>query len=145
MQLTAYTDYTLRALIYLGIRPNSEQSSIKEISDFYNISNNHLSKVVHELGKAGLITTTRGRNGGIRLAKEPKEINVGHVVRHTESPINLVECFDQENNTCKISPACRLKGVLYEALQAYLAVLDSYTLEDMIHNRDQLKDLIIKN
>lgn len=141
MQLTAYTDYTLRVLIYLGMQTSGEKSNIKEISSFYNISNNHLSKVVYELGKLGMIETVRGRNGGIRLAKEPAHINIGAIVRHTESPINLVECFDEASNTCKLSPACKLKFVLNEALNSYLKVLDAYTLEDLIENRDEFKGL----
>jgi Rrf2 family transcriptional regulator, nitric oxide-sensitive transcriptional repressor len=141
MQLTAYTDYTLRVLIYLGMKESGEKSNIKEISSFYNISNNHLSKVVYELGKLGIIETVRGRNGGIRLAQEPAQINIGEIVRHTESPINLVECFDETKNTCKLSPACKLKFVLNEALNAYLKVLDAYTLEDLIENREELLGL----
>jgi Rrf2 family transcriptional regulator, nitric oxide-sensitive transcriptional repressor len=143
MQLTTYTDYTLRVLIFLGMQTNSEKSNIKEISSFYNISNNHLSKVVYELGKLGLIETVRGRNGGIRLAKEPAQINIGSIVRLTESPINMVECFDETRNTCRISPACKLKHVLNEALNSYLKVLDGYTLEDLLQNQDELKTLFL--
>ncbi|WP_416149610.1 RrF2 family transcriptional regulator [Salipaludibacillus sp. HK11] len=145
MELTTYTDYTLRVLIYLGIQPEHKRSNIKEISNLYNISFNHLSKVVYELGKLGIIKTTRGRNGGITLVKNPTEINIGSLVRHTESPINMVECFDEENNMCRISSGCRLKGVLKEALEAYLQVLDSYTLNDVIGNKENLQDLLIKN
>ncbi|AST93870.1 Rrf2 family transcriptional regulator [Sutcliffiella cohnii] len=144
MQLTTYTDYALRVLIYLGIQPQDKRSNIKDISAFYHISNNHLGKVVHELGKLGIIDTVRGRNGGIKLAKHPSEINIGAIVRETEKPIHLVECFNSESNMCKISPACRLKGVLYEALQAYFKVLEQYTLEDLLQNKDQLKELLMK-
>ena len=144
MQLTTYTDYALRVLIYLGIQPVEKLSNIKDIANFYHISNNHLSKVVYELGKLGIVDTVRGRNGGIKLAKKPSDINIGTVIRETEKPIHLVECFDSENNLCKISPACRLKGVLYEALQAYLNVLDRYTLEDLLINKDDLKSLLMK-
>ena len=141
MQLTIYTDYTLRVLIYLGVQPEGKRSNIKDIAEFYKISNNHLSKVVYELGKQGIVETVRGRNGGIKLAIDPAEINIGKIVRHTESPINLVECFDEEKNTCKISSACRLKGILNEALNAYLKVLDSYTLKDLLVNEVKLKEL----
>ncbi|MDG5789740.1 Rrf2 family transcriptional regulator [Evansella sp. AB-P1] len=144
MQLTIYTDYTLRVLLFLSIQPESKRSNIKEIADFYKISSNHLSKVVYELGKLGVIETVRGRNGGIKLAKDPREINIGEIVRHTERPIHIVECFDDERNNCKISPACRLKGVLQEALNAYLAILDKYTLQDLLVNQDQLKEIILK-
>lgn len=141
MQLSAYTDYTLRVLMYLGAQASDKRSNIKEISSFYNISNNHLSKVVYELGKIGIIETVRGRNGGIRLGKDPAQINIGQIVRFTESPINVVECFDVTKNTCKISSVCRLKKILNAALNSYLEVLDSYTLEDLLHNKDQLRDL----
>lgn len=141
MQLTIYTDYSLRVLIYLGIQSEGKRSNIKEIADFYNISNNHLSKVVYELGKLGIVETMRGRNGGIKLAKDPAEIILGKLVRHTEGPMTLVECFDAEKNTCRISPVCSLKGILNEALNAYLNVLDSYTLKDLLVNKDKLKGL----
>lgn len=143
MQLTIYTDYALRVLIYLGLQPEDRLSSIKEISNSYHISSNHLGKVVHELGKLGIIETVRGRNGGIKLAKAPKEINIGQVVRYTESPMTIVECFDEQKNSCKISPACRLKGILNEALNAYLNVLDSYTLQDLLINKDKLIELLM--
>lgn len=141
MQLTIYTDYSLRVLIYLGTQPEGKQTNIKEIADCYNISNNHLSKVVYELGKLGIVETMRGRNGGIKLAKDPAEIILGKLVRHTEGPMTLVECFDAEKNTCRISPVCSLKGILNEALNAYLNVLDSYTLKDLLVNKDKLKGL----
>lgn len=143
MQLTIYTDYALRVLIYLGLQPEDRLSSIKEISNSYHISSNHLGKVVHELGKLGIIETVRGRNGGIKLAKAPVEINIGQVVRYTESPMTIVECFDEQKNSCKISPACRLKGILNEALNAYLNVLDSYTLQDLLINKDKLIELLM--
>lgn len=144
VQLTAYTDYSLRVLIYLGVQPENKRSNIKEISDTYNISNHHLSKVVYELGKSGLIKTIRGRNGGIMLAKDPADINIGALIRHTEAPLHLVECFDEENNMCKITSACRLKGILNQALAAYLKVLDSYTLEDLLVNEEELQKLLLK-
>ncbi len=103
-----------------------------------------MSKVVYELGKYGLVETIRGRNGGIMLAKHPSEINIGTLVRHTESPLHHVECFDEENNMCKITSACRLKGVLHEALQAYFKVLDSYTLSDLLVNEGDLQSLLLK-
>lgn len=144
MQLTSFTDYTLRVLIYLGVQPEEKRSNIKEISDFYSISFNHLSKVVYELGKLGMVDTVRGRNGGIKIAKKPSEINIGSLVRHTESPIEIVECFNEEKNTCKLNSACRLKGALKEALEAYLNVLDSYTLSDLLVNKEDIKQLLMK-
>lgn len=142
MRLTVYTDYSLRTLIYLGAKNEDELTTIQEISDAYNISKNHLMKVTHQLGQLGYIETIRGRGGGIRLAKLPKDITIGEVVRQTEEDFHLVECFDPTSNMCKIAPACQLKGVLAEALQAYLAVLDRYTVEDFLGNRDLLMQLL---
>jgi Rrf2 family nitric oxide-sensitive transcriptional repressor len=137
MQLTQYSDYALRTLIYLAIR--DDNVTITEIAEDYKISRNHLVKVVHNLGKLGYITTLRGRNGGLRLAMPPEAINIGEVVRRTEPNFNLVECFDRENNACVITPACRLMGVLGEAFRAFTTVLDQYTLADMTVNADELR------
>ncbi|PFG03644.1 Rrf2 family transcriptional regulator [Bacillus sp. es.034] len=134
MRLTLYTDYSLRVLIFLASKPKDELSNIKEIADAYSISKNHLMKVTYELGKMGKIETIRGRNGGIRLAQSPEEINIGKLVRATEEDFHLVECFDAENNSCIITPVCGLKHVLGKALNAYLSVLDDYTLSDLIQN-----------
>ncbi|MDP5272980.1 Rrf2 family transcriptional regulator [Chengkuizengella axinellae] len=143
MRLTNYTDYTLRVLLYLAAKPEDQLSNIKEISEAYNISKNHLMKVVYELGLLKLIHTIRGRGGGIKLAAAPKEINIGWVVRQTENRTNIVECFDKENNTCVISPVCKLKMVLNEALDAFLNVLDQYTLEDLLNNEGELKKILM--
>lgn len=132
MQLTSFTDYTLRLLIFLGQQPEGKQSNIREIAEFYSISNNHLSKIVYELGKLGVIKTNRGRNGGILLAKDPADINIGEIVQHTESPIHLVECFDEVKNRCVLSPNCSLKSVFNEALHSYFQVLYKYTLRDIL-------------
>ncbi|MFC0472401.1 Rrf2 family transcriptional regulator [Halalkalibacter kiskunsagensis] len=140
MHLTSYTDYALRTLVYLGTKQGLSLAKIKDIASVYNISNNHMSKVVYELGQLGLIKTTRGKNGGIQLAVAPEEINIGTVVRKTEN-LHIVECFDQSNNTCIISSACKLKFVLNEALQAYLRVLDDYTLADVISNHVDLLNI----
>ncbi|MGG3915273.1 RrF2 family transcriptional regulator [Rossellomorea vietnamensis] len=134
MRLTLYTDYSLRVLIFLASKPKDELSNIKEIADAYSISKNHLMKVTYELGKMGMIETIRGRNGGIRLAQSPEDINIGKLVRATEEDFHLVECFDAENNSCIITPVCGLKHVLGKALNAYLSVLDEYTLSDLIQN-----------
>ncbi|MBZ5748966.1 MULTISPECIES: RrF2 family transcriptional regulator [Metabacillus] len=138
MRLTNYTDYSLRILIYLATKPENELSNIKEIADIYNISKNHLMKVTYELGKMNIIETIRGRNGGIRLAHSPADINIGEVVRKTEEDFHIVECFDDDRNQCIISPVCGLKHVLNKALLAYLDVLDQYTLADLVTNQDSL-------
>src|SRR3569833_749350 len=125
MQLTLYTDYSLRVLLYLGLVP-ARTATIAEIADAYRISRNHLVKVVHNLSIRGFIQTTRGRGGGICLARPPAQIVLGDVVRHTEMNFPLVECFDRELNTCPIAAACILKDALYEALKAFKAVLDMF-------------------
>lgn len=133
MRLTRYTDYALRTLIYVGLH-EPEQSSIAAIARAYGISENHLTKVVHQLGRLGLIRTIRGRGGGLRLAKPPGEIVVGAVVRQTEDDLALVECFG--GGSCAITAPCRLRRVLGEALAAFLAVLDRYTLADLLGSPD---------
>ncbi|MFZ4450514.1 RrF2 family transcriptional regulator [Salibacterium aidingense] len=143
MQLTSYTDYSLRMLIYLEAVDYPKLSSIKKISASYNISYNHLTKVGHELSKLGLIETVKGRNGGIRLAKNPEDINIGWVVRRTEDNLDLVECFDPEKSMCVLTGSCRLQSVLREALHAYMQVLDHYTLKDVTVNKNALKDLLL--
>lgn len=132
MKLTRYTDYALRVLLYLGARPE-RLCSISEVSRAYGVSQNHLMKVVHDLGKAGFVASVRGRLGGIRLARPAGEIVVGAVVRHTEEGFDLVDC-----GGCVIAPACGLTGVLKEALAAFMAVLDRYTLEDLLAKRVDL-------
>ncbi len=137
-----YTDFSLRVLIYLGSKEPEKLTTIQEISDAYNISKNHLTKVTFELGKAGFIQTVRGRGGGIRLADVPQNINIGTVVRQMEDDFHLVECFDLEHNRCPIAPICGLRGVLGKALHAYLSVLDQYTLEDLLINREGLRAIL---
>ncbi|PCG13151.1 Rrf2 family transcriptional regulator [Sphingomonas adhaesiva] len=129
MKLTRYTDYALRVLLYLSARPE-RLCSISEMSRSYGISQNHLMKVVHDLGKAGFVASARGRLGGIRLARPPEEIIIGSVVRHTEDGFDLVDC-----GSCIIAPACGLTGVLREALGAFMTVLDSHTLADLLNNQ----------
>lgn len=142
MQLKKYTDYALRVLIYTGVKPNDELSSIKEISEVFNISQHHLGKIVFELNKMELLETIRGRNGGIRLAKPPEEINIGLLIRRLENDFNLLECFDRGANHCVISPACTLKHTLNKALHAFFSVLDEYTLQDLIKNEQELRELM---
>lgn len=131
MRLTAYTDYSLRTLIYLAM--NREQLvTIQDIADAHSIAKNHLTKVVHRLGTLGYIETVRGRNGGLRIGREPAEINIGEVVRNTESDFYMAACFDLASAGCMYSSACALKGVLGEATSAFLGVLDAVTLEQML-------------
>ena len=141
MQLTQYTDYALRTLLYLAV--TKDNATITEIAERYNISRNHLVKVVHNLGKLGYITTIRGRQGGLRLARSPESINLGDVVRRTEPHFHLVECFDRANDECILTPGCQLKGVFGKAFKAFMTVLDGYTLADLISNRRELEDILL--
>ncbi|HYW02804.1 MAG TPA: Rrf2 family transcriptional regulator [Gammaproteobacteria bacterium] len=141
MHLTRYSDYSFRVLIYLGLA-QGQRCTIKEISEHYRISRNHLVKVVHRLGTLGYIRTIRGKKGGIMLARAPDELNLGEVARRTEDNLALVECFNPATNACCITPACRLRDVLSEALQAFLAVLDRYTLADLLQRPDELRELL---
>lgn len=129
MRITRYTDYTLRVLMYVALK--EEQSTIREIAESYDISRNHLMKVVQELTNKGYLLATRGKNGGIRLNGKPEDINVGRLVRDTEQDLTLVECFSGGGG-CVITPACRLKNILAEALEAFFQVLDGYTLADLL-------------
>lgn len=142
MNLKKYTDYALRVLIYTGMKPDGALANIKEISEIYAISTHHLGKIVFELNKLELLETVRGRNGGIRLAKRPEDINVGYVVRKMENDFVILECFDKGANHCIISPACKLKHALNEALSAFLHVLDQYTLKDLVVNDAELLALM---
>jgi Rrf2 family nitric oxide-sensitive transcriptional repressor len=130
MRLTTYTDYSLRVLMRLALRPD-DLTTIGEIARAYRISEHHLMKVVHQLGVAGYVETIRGHGGGMRLAKKPAEIVIGDVVRGTEPDLDLVECF-RTPQTCTIAPACILSSVFAQALAAFLEVLDRYTLADLV-------------
>jgi len=141
MRLTLYTDYSLRVLMYLAADPD-QTSTIQEIANGYNISKNHLMKVAYELGQAGYVETVRGRNGGLRLLRAADEIRLGDLVRECEGDFTLVECFDPEHNQCVLTPVCKLKDVLKEALDAYFQSLNRYTLEDLIQQKRVLVKLL---
>ena len=138
MRLTLHTDYALRLLMLLTIEPD-ELHTIEEIARRYDISRNHLMKVTQTLAQAGFIDSLRGRGGGLRLARPAAEIRLGDVVRATEDGFDLVECFDRERNRCVVAPACGLRGPLEEALVAFLATLDQYTLADLVARPGMLK------
>ena len=142
MHITRYTDYSLRVLIYLAVQ-GDELATIQEIADSYDISKNHLMKVVHQLNKKGYIETVRGKKGGMRLHMAPSDINIGILVRETEQDLNIVECFSSKN-ACRITPVCGLKSIIGEALTAFLETLDQYTLADVIQDqhRPQLLRLL---
>ena len=137
MKLKSYTDYALRVLMHLAARPD-RLASISEIARTYRISHNHLMKVVHDLRKAGFLAAVRGRSGGVMLARPATEISVGDVVRQTEGSFDLVDC-----GSCVIAPACALTAALHEARRAFMAVLDRYSLADLVEDRNAgLRELL---
>lgn len=182
MRLTNYSDYALRSLIYLAIKPEPQKlANISDIASSYHISKSHLTKIIHQLGQLGYIDSVRGKNGGIRLACAPKDINLGVLIKQIEPDFDLVECFATQASTkddagqnderesssdkaeskglpitlideaadtstvgCVISPVCQLKGVFFEALTAFINVLERYTLADIINNEDELADLLFR-
>ena len=131
MRLTHFTDYTLRALMYLGAH-RDRLVTIQDIADTHQVSKNNMTKVVHQLGLAGLVETVRGRNGGLRLKLDPGEISVGAIVRSTETDFHMAECFDPHGMLCPLAASCRLQHVLTLATSAYLAVLDGQTLATLL-------------
>lgn len=137
MQLSKFSDYSLRVLIYLAGQPDT-LSTIDEISARYGISKDHLRKIVHNLVQSGWVESKRGRNGGLSLSMNPASISIGKVVRSTEENLAIVECFNAETDTCQISGVCRLSGMLDEALQAFLSVLDKYSLDDITAGQSAL-------
>lgn len=137
MRVTLHTDYALRMLMLLALEPN-QLHTIEKISTRYDISRNHLMKVAQTLVQCGFVESVRGRSGGLRLRGKPEDINIGAVVRATEDGFNLVECFIAEDN-CLISSACGLRGPLEEALAAFLAVLDRYSLADLVRNPGRMR------
>jgi Rrf2 family nitric oxide-sensitive transcriptional repressor len=137
MQLTRYTDYGLRTLIYLALLPQGRRASIDEISTTYDISRNNVNKIVHQLGKAGIIETKRGKGGGFYLKQKPEELNIGELVVLLENTLQVVECKTPQ---CRILPACKLKGILEQATQAFLDSLKAYTLADLLE--DEANNLI---
>ena len=131
MRITKHTDFALRVLIYLAVRPG-ERVSTKSIADANGISTAHLQKVVRGLGELGYLQLHRGSGGGVELAREPVDVLVGDVVRALDDATSLVECFEPATDACVISPACRLKGVLHVAQEAFYAALDDTTLEELV-------------
>ncbi len=136
MQLTLFTDYALRSLIFLASKPD-ENSSVKEIAEHYGISRNHLVKVVHKMSTLGMVESSKGKGGGIKLAHDPAAMRLGDIVKKMEN-MDIVECFNRDLNTCRISEICRLKHVMYEAAQNFIKTLNNYTLKDVAANKSEL-------
>lgn len=146
MRLTVYTDYSLRLLIYLAVKAEG-LATIGAVAHGYSISEHHLTKVAHQLGRAGFVATMRGKGGGLRLARPAPDIGLGEVVRRTEPDMALVPCFGSAEapvgHPCPIVPACGLRNVLHEAREAFMAVLDRYTLADLVRQQTGLRRLLL--
>lgn len=130
MRLAEFTDYTLRVLMYCAAHPE-ERITISALAEGYGISKNHLMKVVNDLARQGLLETTRGRGGGLRLIKDPTSIHIGDVVQAAETDFRMAECFDAATNRCALTPRCGLKQLLESALQSYFDTLNNATLADI--------------
>lgn len=141
MRLNLQSDYALRLLMHLAINDDI-LVTISEIAARYDISKNHLMKVAHVLGRAGIIKTVRGRTGGVSLAKPSDQIIVGNVVRLMEADLFLVECFQDDAGQCLVSPSCRLKGILNTALEAFLDILDQYTVDQLVRRNPPLRRVL---
>jgi Rrf2 family transcriptional regulator, nitric oxide-sensitive transcriptional repressor len=140
MYLTRKTDYTMRLLIHLALQPG-ESATIQEIAERYGISRNHLMKVANRAVQAGYVEAVRGRAGGLKLSRRPREIGIGQVLRTMED-WKIVECFEPASNRCPITGACGLQSILKEALDAYFAVLDQYSLADVVRRKTLLVQLL---
>lgn len=143
MKLTVQTDYAFRVLMLLAVRVPAA-ATIQEIADLYGISRGHLMVLVHRLGSLGFLANTRGRGGGVRLARDAAEIRLGDVIRATEPDFQLVECFAPGSERCLITAPCKLRGVLNEALSAWFNTLNQYTLADLVERNPPLTRLLHK-
>lgn len=141
MRLTTFTDYSLRLLIYLAAEPE-QRATIGEVAAAFGISEHHLVKVVHLLGKEGILVNTRGKGGGLELALPPASISVGQIVRLTEGADRPAECFRHGRDSCAITSVCRLKRVLHEALSGFYSALDRYSLQDLYVNPARLNAVL---
>ena len=141
MKLTSYTNYALRTLQLAALKA-PDLVRVEDVAKVHDLSRPHIVKVVHELGRAGYLETVRGRGGGFRLGRAPKDIVVGDVVRLTEGPLELVECFNPDNNTCPLIGICKLSRKIQEATRAFMAVLDDLTIADISDNRAELLERI---
>ena len=138
MQITRFTDYGLRTLMYVAAR-SENISSVKEIAEHYGISRNHLVKVVHRLSQLGYIETTKGKGGGLQIAQGTENLCLGDLIKQLEPNMNIVECFDAETNTCRITGSCQLKNYLFEATKNFIDTMNKYTLADAVQNKDGMK------
>jgi Rrf2 family nitric oxide-sensitive transcriptional repressor len=143
MQLTRFTDYSLRTLMYLGLN-HERLVTIAEIAEMYRVSENHLMKIVHRLGQHGYIETIRGKGGGMRLARPADRIRIGELVRDTEENMDLAECFNPRNRDCPMLPECALQAALFTARESFLERLNGYTVADLIANKQSAGEVVVR-
>jgi Rrf2 family nitric oxide-sensitive transcriptional repressor len=143
MRLTVFSDYTLRVLMYLAL-DRTRLATIPEIAGAYGISENHLMKVVHQLVRAGVVQSVRGKGGGIRLARAPEGIRLGEIVRASEKDVPIVECLSGDPHACRITSSCRLKAMLVDAFETLYAALDQHTLADLVEKPRALTHALIR-
>lgn len=143
MQLTRFTDYSLRTLMYLGLN-DQRLVTIAEIAEMYRVSENHLMKIVHRLGQYGYIETIRGKGGGMRLAQPAGKIHIGDLVRDTEENMDLAECFNPRNRDCPMLPECALQAALITARESFLERLNDYTVSDLIANKQPAGEVVVR-
>lgn len=141
MRLSVYSDYSLRVLMQAGLR-SPGRVTVDQVAETFGISRHHLVKVVHDLGRNGYLQTQRGIGGGFTLGRPPEEIRLGDIVRLGEESETVIECTDKSDRPCRVFPACRLKGVLDEAASAFFAVLDSYTLADLMKQPSKMRAVL---
>ena len=139
MQLTLFTDYALRTLVFLALQPEQHLSTITEVADRFSISRNHVVKIVHQLGMKGYIDTIRGKHGGIRLARARAEINLGDLIADMENMSCLMDCLREG---CRLSPGCRFQSIMRKAMRAFMAVLAEFTLADLVRDEERMCDLL---
>ena len=139
MQLTLFTDYALRTLVFLALQPEQHLSTITEVADRFSISRNHVVRIVHQLGMKGYIDTIRGKHGGIRLARARAEINLGDLIADMENMSCLMDC---QREGCRLSPGCRFQSIMRKAMRAFMAVLAEFTLADLVRDEERMCDLL---
>lgn len=143
MRLTLHTDFALRVLIQVGLN-DGKLTTVNDIAESFDISKQHLMKIVNDLSQKGYLDTVRGRNGGIRLQREPRDINIGQVVRDMEDKLDVIGCLERKGY-CRIERVCVLRGILSDATDAFLAVLDSHTLADLLRPHRALSSLLLSS
>lgn len=144
MRMTQFSNYAIRMLIYAGLNGH-RPSGVPDIARAYGISQNHLNKVAAELCHLGYLQARRGRSGGVSLGRDPEQINIGEIIRQTESTVSLVECFDEKTNTCPLRPQCKFRIALQKALEAFFAELDRHSLADFIKDSEGLENCFGQN